>query len=85
MKQPTKPFCGKCDHYHSEDEVCGTCEICKCKCDNLKHGDLITIDDNGRCTGCGRELPSVSTPTNSENWEKEFDEEFPNCLLLISD
>ena len=25
---PKKPFCGKCDHYHTEDETCGSCEIC---------------------------------------------------------
>ena len=26
--EPTKPFCGDCDHYHNVDEKHGICEIC---------------------------------------------------------
>lgn len=28
MIQPTRPFCGECDHYHNPDEPHGTCELC---------------------------------------------------------
>ena len=35
--EPTKPFCGECDHYHTPDEKHETCEVChkpkqKCTC-----------------------------------------------------
>ena len=27
IKEPSKPFCGECDHYHNPEEAHGTCEM----------------------------------------------------------
>lgn len=32
IKQPTKPFCGECDHYHTPDEPHHVCELCGDRC-----------------------------------------------------